>query len=238
MYRLIKYSSNAYSRYKVLPIVLVVATKSLATSFEEKFVASPCGFLLEVSSVFWAKQFMLLNATAISRHFNETAINPISALGLFLTRHSLFKVLVRHRTNKKLLMLSSVVKEILNKNDQQKINKSGVLFQLNQAKSLLEEILEQAESQGESSSNKIRKCAEEGALFIREIQKDLEEEEDTTKDLEFIKKCSRPGKRKNWKKIFNQGKAQGLFHSYTSSDNLKSSYYQIQKRKNEKKVYC
>ncbi|KAG1146151.1 hypothetical protein G6F37_005445 [Rhizopus arrhizus] len=47
MYRLIKYSSNAYSRYKVLPIVLVVATKSLATSFEEKFVASPSGFLLE-----------------------------------------------------------------------------------------------------------------------------------------------------------------------------------------------
>jgi hypothetical protein len=146
MFRLIKYSSNAYSRYKVLPIVLVVATKSLAASFEEKFITSPSGFLLEASSVFWAKQFVLLSANAISEHFNEATINPMAALGFFLTRHLLCQVLERHRSNKTLLMLSSIVKEILSQNDQEKIKKSGTLYQLNQAKRLLEEILEEAES--------------------------------------------------------------------------------------------
>ncbi|KAG0763476.1 hypothetical protein G6F16_005000 [Rhizopus arrhizus] len=38
------------TKNSLLPIVLVVATKSLATSFEEKFVASPSSFLLEASS--------------------------------------------------------------------------------------------------------------------------------------------------------------------------------------------
>ncbi|KAG0933298.1 hypothetical protein G6F57_009589 [Rhizopus arrhizus] len=99
----------------------------------------------------------------------------MAALGFFLTRHLLCQVPERHRSNKTLLMLSSIVKEILSQNDQEKSKKSGTLYQLNQAKRLLEEILEEAESQGENSSKKTKKYALEGVLSIEQVEKDLEE---------------------------------------------------------------
>lgn len=109
-----------------------------------------------------------------------------------------------------------------------KIKKSGALYQQNQAKRLLEEILEEAKSQGENSSKKIKKYAQEGILSIEQVEKDLEKKEDTTAfnrytpdDAEFTESLSSPGTNKDWKKIFNQGKAKGLFRSYTSSNNLK-----------------
>ena len=41
MLRLIKYSSNAFCRYNMLPIVLVVATKSLSSAaFKTEFIPS------------------------------------------------------------------------------------------------------------------------------------------------------------------------------------------------------
>jgi hypothetical protein len=59
----------------------------------------------------------------------------------------------------------------------------------------------------------------------------LEEKEDTTafnrytpENAEFIENLNSPGKNKDWKKIFNQGKSKGLFRSYTSSNNLKGRY--------------
>ncbi|KAI9362670.1 hypothetical protein BD770DRAFT_440625 [Pilaira anomala] len=43
-----------------------------------------------------------------------------------------------------------------------------------------------------------------------------------------------PGKRKSWEKKFNEGKAKGLFTSYTSSNSLKSSYHHAKKREKVK----
>jgi hypothetical protein len=57
MLRLIKYSFDTYNRYKVLPIVLVVATKYFSNAaFQREFTISINGLLLEASCKFWAKQ--------------------------------------------------------------------------------------------------------------------------------------------------------------------------------------
>ncbi|CAO3702167.1 unnamed protein product [Rhizopus stolonifer] len=241
MFRLIKYSSETYSRYKVLPIVLVVATKSFAASFEEKFTISPNRCLLEASSAFWAKKCLLLSVNTISDHFVNATIDPMDALGFFLTRHKLSKLPEHHRTNATLMTLSSIVKEILS-HDEDKIKKIDTIYQLNQAKRLLQEIVEETECQGECSSKKAKKNAKEGILFIEQVEKDLKhgekKKEDTTstskytnEDAQFIENMTKSGKRKDWRYIFNQGKKNGLFRSYKSTDSLKSSHYHIQKRK-------
>lgn len=87
MPRLIKYSSNAYHRYKVLPIVLVNVTQSFSsTAFKREFTASEDGLLLETSCKFWAKQCVLLTAEAVSDYLCESTLNHMAALGCFLTR--------------------------------------------------------------------------------------------------------------------------------------------------------
>jgi hypothetical protein len=59
----------------------------------------------------------------------------------------------------------------------------------------------------------------------------------TIEDAQFIESLSKPGKNKDWKDIYNKGKAKGLFKSYKLSDSLKSSYYNIQRRKKQQQWY-
>jgi hypothetical protein len=53
----------------------------------------------------------------------------------------------------------------------------------------------------------------------------------TEEDLLFIESMCAPGKKKDWKQIYNKGKAQGFFQSYTTSHNLKTSYHHLQQKK-------
>jgi hypothetical protein len=55
----------------------------------------------------------------------------------------------------------------------------------------------------------------------------------TKDDILFIESKNKTGKNRNWKHIYDEGKAQGLFRSYSSSHNLKASYYHLQKQKKQ-----
>ncbi|ORE00691.1 hypothetical protein BCV72DRAFT_178336, partial [Rhizopus microsporus var. microsporus] len=67
MLRLINYASDVYKRYKMLPIVLVIVTKSFSSAeFQNEFTVSAEGLLLETGCKFWAKKCFLLTADAVS----------------------------------------------------------------------------------------------------------------------------------------------------------------------------
>ncbi|PHZ09075.1 uncharacterized protein RHIMIDRAFT_263876 [Rhizopus microsporus ATCC 52813] len=61
----------------------------------------------------------------------------------------------------------------------------------------------------------------------------IDEDRYTKDDILFIESKSKAGKNRNWKHIYDEGKAHGLFKSYSSSHNLKTSYYHLQKRKKQ-----
>lgn len=61
----------------------------------------------------------------------------------------------------------------------------------------------------------------------------LSEDRYTKYDILFIESKSKVGKNRNWKHIYDEGKLHGLFKSYSSSHNLKASYYHLQKWKKQ-----
>ncbi|KAI8983919.1 hypothetical protein BDF20DRAFT_857021 [Mycotypha africana] len=246
MIRLISYSSNVYKRYKVLPIVLVIVTKSFSkASFKNEFNTSSDGFLLEASCKFWAKQCFLLTADAVSNYSygGQAALGPMVALGYFTTHHTLQQIPSHHCANPTLKLLLTIVKGLLSDDSDEVIRKSSTTYLINQIKRSLEHII--ADSPDDSTNKKIKTYVEEGLLSIEQLQSDLDSNDKdnieestadmyTAEDFQFIESFSKPGKNKNWKNIFNEGKKQGLFKSYKSSDTLKSSYYHIRRRKEQK----
>ncbi len=73
IYRLLNYTSNAFDRYKVLPVILVIVTNSsYSAEFQNQFIISKndtC--LLEASCKLWAKKCALLTPELVSIHFND-----------------------------------------------------------------------------------------------------------------------------------------------------------------------
>lgn len=133
------------------------------------------------------------------------------------------------------------IDNILEKEDNETLHKSDTRYFLSQVKRNLEEIIENSKKQGTSSKTKAITHAEEGLFSIKQIERDLEDnnrsegessdpKQYTIEDAEFIETCSKPGKRKRWREIFDKVKANGLFKSYKSPATLKSSYHHIQKR--------
>lgn len=143
----------------------------------------------------------------------------------------------QHYREPTLALVFRIVDNILEKEDNETLHKSDTRYFLSQVK----RNLENSKKQGTSSKTKIITHAEEGLFSIKQIEKDLKDnnksegessdpKQYTTEDAEFIETCSKPGKRKRWREIFDKGKANGLFRSYKSFATLKSSYYHIQKR--------
>lgn len=242
MLRLINHASSVYKRYKALPIVLVIVTKSFSSAeFQNEFTVSTDGLLLETVCKFWAKKCFLLTADAVSNHFQQATLNPMAALGYFLTLHVMNEVPQQHWRDPTLALAFHIVNDILAKEDNDMIFKSDNRHFLSQVKRNLEKIIEESKDQGTSSNRKTIIHAEEGLFSIKQIQKDLENNNRSegesngsrqynNEDAAFIETLSKPGKRKKWKEIFDKGKSKGLFKSYKSSATLKSSYYHIQKR--------
>ncbi|RCH81527.1 hypothetical protein CU098_001238, partial [Rhizopus stolonifer] len=203
-----------------LPIILVIVTKSFSSAdFQREFTISRNGLLLEASCKFWAKKCVLLTANAVSNHLNQVTLDPIIALGLFLTCHELYQIPEHHRSYTALMLLSSTAKEILSRETYQKIKKSSTFHQLNDTKRIFAQIVEENDNRIDSINKKTRSCAEKGILAIEQIQKNLEgdntREENsvttkiyTTKDALFIESLSKPGKNKNWRLTFDKGKAE------------------------------
>ncbi|KAG2232830.1 hypothetical protein BDF21DRAFT_465037 [Thamnidium elegans] len=105
-----------------------------------------------------------------------------------------------------------------------------------------------SDNQDGNTNKKAKSHAKEGLLSIEQLQNDLENNDKATsedqsdtiiiytvEDAQFTESLCKPGKNKNWKNIFNEGKKKkGLFKSYKSSDTLKSSHYHIRRRKERK----
>ncbi|KAI8085507.1 hypothetical protein BDF21DRAFT_328178, partial [Thamnidium elegans] len=105
MLRLIRYASSTYDRYRVFPLVLVIAIKGFSsTTFRREFTVSSKGFLLEANCLFWAKQCLLLSADSIVGHLNQTMLGPMVALGYVITSHPPCLVPTQHKDNPTLMM--------------------------------------------------------------------------------------------------------------------------------------
>ncbi|GAA5814903.1 hypothetical protein MFLAVUS_008406 [Mucor flavus] len=234
MLSLISYASNVYRRYNELPVVLVIVTKSFySAKFQEEFTVSADGLLLETVCKLWAKKCFFLTADAVSNHFENATLNPMAALGYFITRHTMRHVPRQHWRDPTLALVSRIADDVLVKEDDDMRLKSNTRFFLRNVKRNLEEIIENSKNQETSSERKTIINAEEGLVAIKQFEKDLEDDKPTqytTEDAAFIEALSKPGKRRRWGEIFAKGKANGLFKSYKSPDTLKSSYYHIQKR--------
>jgi hypothetical protein len=87
MLRIIKYASHVYKWYKVLPVIVVFVTKSFSSAdFQREFITLKNSVLLEAICQFWAKRCFLLTPDAFRKHSNTRPLDPIVALGVFLTR--------------------------------------------------------------------------------------------------------------------------------------------------------
>jgi hypothetical protein len=90
------------------------------------------------------------------------------------------------------------------------------ILMMEKSKIYAKEFLETIQSQK-------RKLNAEYELDIQGSQK--QQQKYSAKDFLFVERMSEPNKPKNWKNIFNEGKAEGFFDSYTSASSLKSSYH-------------
>jgi ElaB/YqjD/DUF883 family membrane-anchored ribosome-binding protein len=246
MARLIKYSLSAYGRYKIYPIVLIFAIKGFSSAVVEKdFTVASKKFFLKTDSKFWAKECLLLSSKSILGYVGESPMNPIVAMGYFITSGAVSLASLKHQSDPTVRLLYQTSKQLI-MNEMDKKNKSvkSIGSVLENIKRQIENIVDEDENTSRSAVKKIKHSIEKSLELINEQSKQLECEniaessqssitgnKYTEKDILFIESMSKPGKNKNWKCIYNEGKAQGLFNSYSSSHNLKTSYHHLKKRK-------
>ncbi|KAG1153956.1 hypothetical protein G6F46_010755 [Rhizopus delemar] len=124
---------------------------------------------------FGAKKCFLLTADTASNHFQQTTLNPMVALGYFLTLHTINQAPQQYWRDLTLALVFHIVDDILAKEDNDMILKSDTGYFLSQVKRNLEKIIEESKDQGTSSNTKTIIHAEEGLLSIKQIQKNLED---------------------------------------------------------------
>ncbi|KAI9468491.1 MAG: hypothetical protein EXX96DRAFT_624112 [Benjaminiella poitrasii] len=212
MIRLIQYCTRVYERFQVLPVVLV--------------------FVVEVN---------FISAKSIENHI-KVGMNQLVALAYFTTCQSASLSLLEYAGDSTIRFLYSICKanmkkkgdgelvEIIDQSTEQ-IRKAIVLDEdpiltTEKCKGFAENLLETIEVQK-------RKLVEVYELNAEASQK--QQKKYIAEDFEFIESSSEPGKPKKWKKIYDEGKAKGLFISYTSSNSLKSSYHHSKKREKTRK---
>lgn len=89
-----------------LLFLLLWLNLSQALHSERNLPPSEDGILLETSCKFWAKQCVLLTAEAVSDYLCKPTLNPMAALGYFLTRTG-HEIPHHHASNATLTMLFS-----------------------------------------------------------------------------------------------------------------------------------
>ncbi|KAI8637098.1 hypothetical protein BD408DRAFT_486451 [Parasitella parasitica] len=238
MIRLIQYCTRVYERFQVLPVVLVfVVVKFSSKEFEQKFVPKVnTPYLLETACEFWAQEVNFISAKSIENHI-KVGMNQLVALAYFTTCQSASLSLLEYAGDSTVRFLYSICKanmkkkgdgelvEIIDQSTEQIRKAIGLgedpILTAEKCKGFAENLLETIEVQK-------RKLVEMYELNAEASQK--QQKKYIAEDYKFIESSSEPGKRKKWKKIYDEGKAKGLFISYTSSNSLKSSYHHSKKR--------
>ncbi|KAG1534428.1 hypothetical protein G6F49_012498 [Rhizopus delemar] len=235
----VQYCTRAFERFKVLPVVLVFEVKMFTSKeFEKKFVPKVnAPYLLETSCEFWAQEANFISLKSIENHI-KMDMNQLVALTYFTICQSPSLGSLEYAGDLTVRFLYSICKanmkkkgdskiiEIIDQSTEQikkaiELDEEDPILTAEKCKGFAEQLLETIQVQK-------RKLVEVYELDIEASQK--QQKKYTTGDFKFIKSNSEPGKPKNWKKIFNEGKAKGLFASYTSSNALKSSYHHTKKR--------
>ncbi|KAI8970403.1 hypothetical protein BDF20DRAFT_826051 [Mycotypha africana] len=239
MLRLINYCSNVYDRYEVLPVVLVFVVEKFANvRFEKSFVEKAnTPYILETQCQHWAKSTNFVSVKSIKNHIQDS-MAPFVALAYFTSSQAQNLESLTFAANSTVRFLWSICKKYMVKknqnelyqvldhatNEAQKIidlQDEDPILMLEKSKNFVKEFLGIIEGQK-------RKLNEEYELDLQALQ--AEQKKYTTEDFLFVESMSEPNKSKNWKDIFNAGKAKGLFNSYTSANSLKSSYHHAVKR--------
>ncbi|KAI8348273.1 hypothetical protein BD560DRAFT_338312 [Blakeslea trispora] len=88
------------------------------------------------------------------------------ALGLFLTRHSLYQIPEHYGSDAASMLLSSIAKEILSRETYQRTKKSSTFHQLNDTKRIFAQTIKEKDNRVDSTNKKTKSCAEKGILAI------------------------------------------------------------------------
>jgi hypothetical protein len=239
MLRLINYCANAYDRYEVLPIVLVfVVGKFANTTFEKKFVKKAnTPYILEAQCEHWANSVNFVSAISIQDYIQDS-MDPFLALIYFTTSQAQSLESLTFASDLTVRFLYSICQRSMKKKDHSELHEV-----YDQAISQVRKIVELPAENPAQMLEMSKSVAKELLETIQHQKRKLDSEYDfdqqtlqtqqqkyTAKDFQFIKTMSKPNKSKNWKDIFNKGKANGLFNSYTSANSLKSSYHHAVKR--------
>jgi hypothetical protein len=114
-----------------------------------------------------------LSADSTADHLNQTTLNPMVALGYFITNHPPRQIPPQYEADPTLTMLYSIARRILSKEEFTKAEKVDLISQLEKVKRDFETILDEYGSQS-SNENRTRQSAEDGINLIVTVQKDLE----------------------------------------------------------------
>ncbi|KAG0862805.1 hypothetical protein G6F16_012265 [Rhizopus arrhizus] len=236
MIRLIQYCTRVYERFQVLPVVLVfVVVKFSSKEFEKKFlpkVNTP--YLLETSCEFWAQEVKFISAKSIENHI-KVGMNQLVALAYFTTcqsaslsslefaddstvrfLYSIYKTNMKKKGDSKIIQIIDQSREQIKKAIE--LDEENPILTAEKCKSFAEQLLETIQAQK-------RKLVEVYELDTEVSQR--QQKKYTTEDFKFIEANSEPNKTRNWKKIFNEGKAKGLFTGQSPLEKWSSSFWWI-----------
>ncbi|KAG1453394.1 hypothetical protein G6F55_008167 [Rhizopus delemar] len=108
MSRLINYSLFAYHGYKVYPIDLVFVIKGFSSvSVEKEFIVASEKPFLKIESKFWTKECLLLLAKSILGYIGQSPMDPMVAMGYFLTSGAVSLGSLEHQLDPTLLFYNT-----------------------------------------------------------------------------------------------------------------------------------
>ncbi|KAI9355222.1 hypothetical protein BD770DRAFT_324206, partial [Pilaira anomala] len=239
----INYCANVYERYEVLPIMLVfVVGKFANTTFEKKFVRKAnTPYILETQCVHWAKSVNFVSAVSIQDYIRDS-MDPQWCWGNQRQSQAQSLESLTFASDLTIRFLYSICRRNIKKKDQSELRQAYDQA-INQVLKIVElpaenpaQMLEMSKNVAkellETMQHQKRKLYSEYDLDQQTLQ--TEQQKYTAEDFQFIEIISKPNKSKNWKDIFNKGKAKDLFNSYTSANSLKSSYHHAVKRAKNK----
>ncbi|KAG2235193.1 hypothetical protein INT48_003537 [Thamnidium elegans] len=226
MSRLIRNCTYVFDRYNVLPVALVIVVKEFSSvSFEEQFN---------------------ININHIG-HIKENPMNPLVALAYYMTCQSQSLKSLAYNTDPTVKLLYAIANKMVTKAEAKIMTNEF----LEDTESKLQKIIELEDVEPDVIIEKSHMYVKEVLNSIQNQKRKLKDDDSEltgTEDNQNIKKyssdnylfietISEPGKYKKWKTIYDQGKAKGPFGPYTSSNTLKSSYYQAKKCINNNKWF-
>ncbi|KAG0808039.1 hypothetical protein G6F25_010093 [Rhizopus arrhizus] len=243
MNRVINYSLSAYRRYKVYPIVPIFAIKGFSSiEVEKEFVVADKKPFLEIESKFWAKKCFLVSSNSVLEYIGQSPMDPMIAMGYFLTSNAVSLTSLRYQFDPTVRLLFQICKDLtMKESDPKNMSVESMEPLLEDIKRRIEDVVDEDDNIPGEAVKKIKGYISESFELISEQSKlliertkaaessrsNVNEDRYTEDDIILIESKSKAGKNRNWKHIYDEGKAQGLFKSYSSSHSLKTSYYHL-----------